>query len=71
MTRSKSDRKDTTNAIDRRGFLRTVGVGAGAAGVAAVVGGSAAPTTAKAAAPASSGYRETEHVRRFYELARF
>ncbi len=70
MTRSKSVRKETTSAIDRRGFLRTVGVGAGAAGVAAVVGGSAAPT-AQAAAPASSGYRETEHVRRFYQLARF
>ena len=63
-----TDKKETRS---RREFLKTVGVGAGAAGAAAVTG--TAPLPAEAATPAenSAGYRETEHVKRVYELARF
>jgi hypothetical protein len=54
----------------RRTFFRAVGLGAGAAGVVAV-----AETAGVAAAPApeenTAGYRETEHVKTAYRLARF
>jgi len=64
--------KDATT-IDRRDFFRKITLGAGVAGAAAV--GLAASQT-KAAEPTrdrtkGAGYRETEHVKRFYDLARF
>lgn len=67
MTDSKK-----AKAIPRRDFLKSAGLATGAAGAAAV----ALSTTgaAKAASPAkdeSAGYRETEHVRTYYRLARF
>jgi len=54
---------------DWRNFLRLAGLGV-AAGGAAVVGG---PGEAKAAetSETSDGYRETEHVKTYYKLARF
>ena len=60
--------------ISRRGFLRGAGMGAGAAGVAAVAvasGPSVHAETADGDGRKSVGYRETEHVRRVYELSRF
>lgn len=60
--------------VGRRAFLRGAGLGAGAAGVAAVAATSAAPAKPASAAPAQgrpAGYRESEHVRRAYQLARF
>ncbi|MBL8697216.1 MAG: formate dehydrogenase [Alphaproteobacteria bacterium] len=56
----------------RREFLRTAGQGAGAAvaGAAAVVSGAPAAATAEAAVP-ETGYRESAHVKRYYELAKF
>ncbi|MFQ5773289.1 MAG: formate dehydrogenase [Kiloniellaceae bacterium] len=62
--------KKTTASIGRRDFFRSVGLGAGVA----AVGLSA--STVKAAAPSKAsakgaGYRETDHVKKFYELARF
>lgn len=68
------DQKQTT--VDRRGFLRTVGLGAGAAGAAAALAaGTAAAGVAEPtpdpAGKTDAGYRETDHVRRFYDLARF
>ncbi|PWC37179.1 formate dehydrogenase [Azospirillum sp. TSO22-1] len=55
--------------IHRRDFLfrTTSGV---ALGVAAAMTAAPAPTQAAEAAP-ESGYRETEHVRTAYALARF
>lgn len=61
--------KELSNS-DRRGFLKFAGLGAASAAAAAVAGGSAVPAEA-AAAPESAGYRETEHVKTFYETARF
>jgi nitrous oxide reductase len=63
MTKSKK-------ALPRRDFLKAAGVTGGAAGVAAVALSS---KSASAAAPDSgkSGYRETEHVKKYYELAWF
>jgi hypothetical protein len=60
--------------ISRRGFLRGAGMGAGAAGVATVALASGSPVRAETAGEGrrkSVGYRETEHVRRVYELYRF
>lgn len=56
----------------RRDFLRSAGQGAGAAvaGAAAVVTGTPATAQAASEAPAT-GYRETAHVKRYYELASF
>ncbi|MBK0397651.1 twin-arginine translocation signal domain-containing protein [Limibaculum sp. M0105] len=59
-----SDDKATAS---RRDFLRLAGLAAPAAAVTVVTG-----KPAEAAVPsASDGYRETEHVRKFYESARF
>ncbi len=58
--------------MDRRNFIRNAGLGVGAAGAAAV-GLSVGKATAASPGPASSkgaGYQETEHVKKFYELAR-
>lgn len=54
----------------RRDFLRLASVGAVAGTVAAAAGGT---REAEAAEPEASakGYRETAHVKKFYELARF
>jgi len=66
-----SDRKHEANekpGIGRRAFIRRTGLGAGALGVAA------ASLSGKAAAAdrAKPGqYRETEHVKAYYKLAKF
>jgi gas vesicle protein len=68
------DKKETLakETLDRRSFLRTAGAGAAAAAVAAVA---AAPKQA-AAAPENAEtrkkqrYKETEHVKRYYDSNR-
>lgn len=65
-----SDSK-TIEGIDRRGFLRWAGTGAGAVGAIAVSAVSGSEAQAKEA-PQSQGYAETEHVKHYYAtLARF
>ncbi len=64
-----SNRK-RTSVMPRREFLRTAGIVGGAAAVTLTA------KPAKSADPAQgegrkSGYRETEHIRKYYELARF
>ncbi len=65
-------KKDKTDVkTDRRSFLKFAGagvVGTGAAAAASVVSAASADTTE---AEAGAGYRESEHVRRYYELAKF
>ena len=59
-------------STERRDFIKKAGLGVGAAGAVAIglpKSGSAAETgTGK---PGSRGYRETDHVKRFYASARF
>lgn len=57
-------------SVGRRDFFRKAGVGALGA---AAVGLTAAEAGAASPAPSSdgSGYRETEHVKKYYELAKF
>lgn len=62
------DKKDAAIA-DRRRFLKLAGVGVATGGGA--LAAEASPADA-ATAPKSDGglYRETEHIRKYYELAR-
>lgn len=61
-------KSDKTTRLDRRGFLKF----AGAVGSAAVVT-SATVTEASEQQPdaVDGGYRESEHVKTYYKLARF
>jgi len=69
MSERKPDRK--AEGMARRDFIRTVGIGA-VAGVGAAVVGGTDDAEAKAPAPTTKGrYRETDHVRRVYDLSRF
>lgn len=64
------EEKKATAKTDRRGFLKLAGagvVGGGAAAAAAAVPAAAAPEEPTK----TEGYQETEHVRRYYELAKF
>lgn len=60
---------DESKQAQRREFLKMTGLGT-LVGAAAVAGGM--PKKAEAATPETgSGYRETEHVKKYYELSRF
>lgn len=66
----KQSDKQPTQTADRRSFLKLAGAGAvtGAVAVAADTA-NAAPVEAKP--EDAAGYRETAHVKRYYDLARF
>jgi DMSO/TMAO reductase YedYZ molybdopterin-dependent catalytic subunit len=59
-----------SSEFTRRRFLFALGAGGAGAAAAAASPTSAAPATAPAVADAPSGYRETEHVRDYYDSAR-
>jgi hypothetical protein len=65
--------KDKRAGLARRDFLKTAGLGVAAGLGAATLGaGTAAGEAVHASADHRRGrYRESEHVRRVYELARF
>ena len=60
-------------SVERRAFMKKAGIGVGAVGAVAVglskTAAAAAPGTG--ATPGTSGYRETEHVKKYYATARF
>lgn len=66
-------KKTESPALGRREFFRKAGLGAGTVGAAAIVltGTDAKASVAGKERPEGKGYRETGHVRKFYELARF
>ena len=64
MSEKKSKPRET-----RRDFLKLAGVGTLAAGAAAVAGKPAQADSAEQAG--TDGYRETRHVKTYYDLARF
>jgi hypothetical protein len=82
---SKKQRKTGADAqadqpdASRRKFMRSAGLGLGAAGAAAAYLGQGGDGAAQAAEPGTAGgqgkpkagYQETDHVRRYYQLARF
>jgi len=55
----------------RRQFLKLASLGAVAGTVAAVTGQGERAAEAAAPEPEGKGYRETAHVKKVYELARF
>lgn len=72
MKDSKSGSGMAEKAPGRRAFLRLTGAGLAAAGGIASTAGSGGPQRAEAAETRQqAGYRETDHVRKFYETARF
>ena len=54
---------------DRRGFLKRSAATAAVAGAVAVAGKAA--TADEPVVPSGAGYRETDHVKAFYNSARF
>ena len=63
--------KSKSKSLPRREFLKAAGATGAAAGVAAVA---LSGSTVKAEVPnggSKSGYRETDHVKKYYELSRF
>ena len=64
MTKSKTKKS-------RREFLKVAGMTGAAAGAAAVVLSENKAHAAKLDSGQKAGYRETEHVKTYYELARF
>lgn len=61
----------TAATADRRAFLKLAGAGAVTGGAALVTKGAAAEPLPAANGSKDALYRETEHVKRYYELARF
>jgi hypothetical protein len=56
----------------RRDFIKTAGLGVGVAAVASgVLSASGAEASPLVLTEETSGYRETEHVRKYYESAQF
>jgi hypothetical protein len=54
----------------RREFLKLMGMGSVAGAAALAAGGAGAAAAAEPTKP-ETGYRETAHVRKFYETAKF
>jgi len=69
--RKDTDRSSrTAQQIDRRRLLTGAGLAIGAAG-ATVVSTAAPAAASEPQAPQQDGYRESEHVKTYYRLARF
>jgi hypothetical protein len=62
-----------TGSMSRRSFMQVAGLGAAAAGAAALAAGGGSREAEAAESPAAngSGYRETDHIRAYYEFSRF
>jgi len=62
--------KDTAKKSSRRDALKVLGLGVGAAGAVALA---SAPAKAldTSAKQVGAGYKETDHVKTYYDLARF
>jgi hypothetical protein len=65
--------KKEVKSMDRRNFFKSAGVGAGAIGGAAAlaVAGKDAEAAEPVKSPTAAGYRETDHVKKYYELSKF
>ncbi|MBZ0215562.1 MAG: twin-arginine translocation signal domain-containing protein [Fimbriimonadaceae bacterium] len=63
-------KSDDRKIADRRDFLKLAGLGT-VVGGAAFVTGKASVEAAENTADGKTGYRETDHVKTTYELARF
>ncbi|MBI3709832.1 MAG: formate dehydrogenase [Proteobacteria bacterium] len=64
----KSPRRETAS---RREFFKMTGLGAAIVGAAAAGAGAQPASAASPARDKDAGYRETAHVKRYYELAKY
>ena len=64
----KPGRKQASEGTDRRDFLKLAGLGSIAGGAAMVAGKDEAAADSQRA---GRGYRETDHVKTYYQLAKF
>ena len=64
-------KKTENKALQRREFLKTATMVGVASGVAAVSLKGKPAKAAKLSSDGHAGYRETDHVKKYYELARF
>lgn len=65
------DNPGENNAADRRSVLKLLGLGAATGGTALAADAQASPTAQQADDKTGSHYRETAHVRTYYDLAKF
>jgi len=75
-TKRRETASDDTSGKSRRNFLRRAVVATGATGAAAAAYATgttveSTPDSAKPAPKSDKGYRETDHIREYYRLARF
>ena len=63
--------KIKSKSLPRREFQKAAGATGAAAGVAAVALSGKTAKAADLGGDSKSGYRETDHVKKYYELARF
>ncbi len=68
-----TEKKKQVQETDRRGFLKLASIGTIASGAALLTGEAATAKNAAAETSdkGSAGYQETEHVKTFYDSARF
>jgi hypothetical protein len=72
MNRKQTPTERQAKKPSRREFFKTAGLGVGAAVAGAAVVSEGRPAGAAVEPKAQpGGYRETPHVRRYYDLARF
>jgi len=64
------DEKDKKAIADRRSFLKLAGLSAVSGGAALVADAKSGEVNAETR-PVDALYRETDHVKRYYELAKF
>jgi len=70
LRRPEMKEKAEQAVTDRRGFLKLAGLGT-VAGGAALVASSPQSEAGEATSDGKKLYRETAHVKRYYDLARF
>ena len=63
--------RDEKSVADRRSFMKLATVGAVLGGAAIAAGGAARAEMAPVDAKKGKGYRETPHVKTYYELCKF
>jgi hypothetical protein len=66
-----SKKKDNGADAGRREFLKLAGIGTVTGGAALAAGAQTAAAAETRRSDGSLGYRETEHVKTYYKLAKF
>ena len=67
----KTDQETGQATVARRDFLKTLGLASGAAAAVAATNATVASASEPRDSKKGSGYQETDHVRAYYDRARF